>query len=247
MFLAAVNRRRFGPAATRNYYDLVLADNPIAYWPVQDASGTTADDIIGSLDGTYGGTYTLADRIIRQGGAAATKFTAGYFSVSSGTSLDRVNGVPWSCEGWFRVNSGAGGSARANIYNNLVNSGLGYTNAALYLTPSGGNWYLTGGWTDAGTNIITVIQDPNPVSLDTDYLGTLAFDGTTRYLMRNGVIVASGNSAVASPATSSGTFVGGDALNPGSYKFPGHLSDVVVYSTCVQAARALARYNLGHI
>ena len=43
-------------AAARDFYaQEVLADNPVAYWRLGEASGTTAVDETGSHDGTYSG------------------------------------------------------------------------------------------------------------------------------------------------------------------------------------------------
>src|ERR1035438_9353240 len=42
------------------YQQALLSLNPIAYWPLDESSGTTAYDVIGGYNGTYNGTYALA-------------------------------------------------------------------------------------------------------------------------------------------------------------------------------------------
>src|SRR5262249_19562894 len=41
------------PIPTNGYAGVVLADNPIAYWPLNETSGTVAYDAWGSHDGQY--------------------------------------------------------------------------------------------------------------------------------------------------------------------------------------------------
>jgi hypothetical protein len=42
------------------YHQSVLSLNPLAYWPLNEASGTTAYDVVGGYNGTYFGGCTLA-------------------------------------------------------------------------------------------------------------------------------------------------------------------------------------------
>jgi hypothetical protein len=42
-----------------SYQELILADNPYAYWRFQETSGTTAVDEVGNYDGFYAGSPTL--------------------------------------------------------------------------------------------------------------------------------------------------------------------------------------------
>lgn len=247
MYFGAINRRRYGPPVTRTYDDLLLDMNPIARWKLTEGSGTTATDSAGSLDGTYAGTYTLADTPLWQGGTAAAKFTSGYVSIPSGTALDRVNGSPWAVCAWVRLTSSSAGAVRASILNNLVNSAFGYSNASIWLAASGGSYYPQGGWTETTSNVMTFSASASAVTLNDIYHIAMTFDGTTRTLLVNGVAVDSDNGNNASPATTGGTYLGGDAANPGSYKFVGNLGDVCVFNTCPTVAQFLALYNAGHL
>lgn len=76
------------------YYDRVLALSPVAYWPLIETSGTTADDAVGVNDGAYTNpsNYALADLALIDGNAAKSpKFSnpssGQYGYVECGTGL----------------------------------------------------------------------------------------------------------------------------------------------------------------
>jgi hypothetical protein len=228
-------------AAPPSFDDVLAALNPDWWLRLDESSGATAADAIGALDGTLAGTYTRGAAPLRTGSDHSTTFTAANCSVSSGAALDYAASVPVTFGAIVRPTSLAGGGVRHSIVNNLVNSGLGYTNFALYLVPSGGALYPTMAVTDAGTNTISTASSPDAVALDTAYMILGAFDGTYFDVMVNGVRKTHVNKgALAAPGTAGGTQVGGDATNPGSYKFVGQISDVFRIPGYVTEAQALA-------
>jgi hypothetical protein len=90
-----------------SYQSIILADNPVAYWPLDETSGTVAHDLSGNgYNGTYEGTYTLG----------SIPLVAGVPSVLMGghgtDSLVNVGDIPalidrpasWSLECWFKTN-----------------------------------------------------------------------------------------------------------------------------------------------
>jgi len=67
-----INPYRFGVSAPVGTYDAeVLADSPIAYWKLDETSGTTAADEQAAHDGAYAGTYTLGGTaVVSDGGSS---------------------------------------------------------------------------------------------------------------------------------------------------------------------------------
>ena len=47
------------PPAEPTYQETIIADGAIAYWPLDEVSGTTANDKVGSKNGTISGGVTL--------------------------------------------------------------------------------------------------------------------------------------------------------------------------------------------
>jgi hypothetical protein len=75
--------------------DAILALSPIGYWKLNETSGTTAADLSGNgYDGTYTGTYTLADVAGPAGGSFVT-LGGGRIVVSdqAAFSLDTASGM----------------------------------------------------------------------------------------------------------------------------------------------------------
>ena len=74
-----------------NPYDvLVLADSPVSYWPLDEASGTTANDLADSNNGTYTSGFTLggAGPSSNFGGSTAFNGSTGYVTVPNATNLN---------------------------------------------------------------------------------------------------------------------------------------------------------------
>ena len=78
--LAAVTQALSPPAAA--YDDEVLADSPLAYWKLDETSGTTAADEQATHPGDYEGTFTLAGTaLVTDGGNALSLAGAGRMRV----------------------------------------------------------------------------------------------------------------------------------------------------------------------
>lgn len=90
----------FEPAG---YDGVVYADGPAWYLPMQETTGTTADDFIGSVNGTYQGTPTLG--VAGPSGAGGTAVllngTSQYVSVPDDGVLDVGDG-PVTYELWYK-------------------------------------------------------------------------------------------------------------------------------------------------
>ena len=77
-----------------DYQDMVLADSPLAYYPFNARTGTTAEDIAGSANGTVvGGVQVGVPPIVQEG--SAYRFTNGKVVVAVPTL-----GASWSFECW---------------------------------------------------------------------------------------------------------------------------------------------------
>jgi len=76
------------------YQQSLLSLNPMAYWPLNETSGTTAHDIVGGNDGTYVGGYTLA-----QAGSTNSIFGA----MSRSVLLDGSSGYVDIPQGPFNI------------------------------------------------------------------------------------------------------------------------------------------------
>src|SRR5690348_5065061 len=93
---ACGNATAASTAAAKTYSATVLADHPVAYWRMDDTTGSTMADISGNANnGRYAGIYTLGQPgAIAGGGSTAVAFDgqSGAASVMNSPSL-QVNTV----------------------------------------------------------------------------------------------------------------------------------------------------------
>lgn len=91
------------------YPDAVLADNPIAYWRLGEATGaTTAADVLSANPGTYVGSVTLGQAGIAVGdGNTAARLSGGYVNIPDAPELNFDQGhpdygEPFTLEAWVK-------------------------------------------------------------------------------------------------------------------------------------------------
>lgn len=88
-----------------NYNQVVLSAYPSYFWPFNEASGTTANDIADSNPGTYQGTVTLGEPGIGDGETAVLlNGSTGYVSTTTEIASPGPVG-PFTLEAWFKVAS----------------------------------------------------------------------------------------------------------------------------------------------
>lgn len=86
------------------YQSTVLADTPYAYWPLDETSGTTANDASGNgRNATYTGGFTLNSETTGRGRAAAFDGTSGY--VNKAATSDNWQFTTWTLECWAKFPS----------------------------------------------------------------------------------------------------------------------------------------------
>ena len=115
----------YRPSRT-NYAEAVLGDGPLAYWRLDEPSGTDAADSAGHTSGPFDGTYTSSPTLNQQGvmqdgsGNASADFSStAYVAGSDWTVLDFLGTASFSVECWIEYQTGAFGA--------IVTKGRGYS------------------------------------------------------------------------------------------------------------------------
>lgn len=171
-----------------DYQDMVLADSPLAYWPLNEQSGTTALDAAGSADGVVSGTYTQGNAPLVQEGTSYDMTTA-KVDVAIGAS-----GTTWSAEVWITPDqlsgyralihqSGVGlylTSSRLSMYfssdhlsDTTLIVGTRY-HVVLSVNAGAGTWYLNG----VADGSVSSVPAFNPTALAANTGGSEYYDGT---------------------------------------------------------------------
>ncbi len=183
---------------TNRYAAVVMADRPVAYWRLDEGTGsTTAVDAAGSFDGTYtpgAGSFTFG---VPTGIPAETNKAvdlAGGATVVIPYSIE-INppSGPFTVEGWFKAASATtGGNDYRTVISSMSNPyGIGPTGWLVYQTAANvWSWWPYNGYYNG-----VQLNDTATIVPNAWYYLVLTYDGTTFTLYVNGVAKASGQDA----------------------------------------------------
>jgi hypothetical protein len=182
------------------YAKVVVADGPVAYWRLDEASGATnATDAVGSFDGEYlpGAYLPVAGSFTFGVPAGIPHDTDPAVGVSNGATVRIPYAIElnspgaFSVEGWFQpatVSAHNGGDYRTAFSSMSNPYGSGPTGWLVYQT-DGNNWAW---WPYNGFWSGVQLTDTDPIIAGRWYYLVLAYDGTTFTFYVNGVAKASG-------------------------------------------------------
>jgi hypothetical protein len=228
------------------YAQLVLADNPMGYWRLDELSGTTAFDCVGTNSGTYTNTqlgqpgYNLVDthKSARFGFLASQNSYVGGIPIDFGSTANQSftleawvkGGVPSTDAGLITKGTGAGGEQF-----NLDCGASGHAYRFFVRKDDGG---VVG----ANSGVTPNNQWQHLVAVLNRSAGYVA-------LYVNGISNASGTFPT---ETYRGLLRSSNAMTIGSrqsgttaydHQFGGYLQDVAVYDYALSPAQILAHYN----
>lgn len=208
----------------------ILGFNPVAYWPLNETSGTTAFDYAGNHDGTYVGGYGL--------GQPGVPSTAGYGNASTSVSFD-------------------GSSAYVDIPENNLNI-TGPITLIQYIQSTGpGGFETTLGHGDASYRLdVDQAGDPHFADQSPDIVSTSAvtdgnwhqvvgvYDGTNGSLYVDGQLVSSGPENKPS-GSSYDVWIGGapDYSTGAGRFFAGNIAEVAIVTNALTAAQVEDLYT----
>lgn len=206
----------------------VLADSPVAWYRLDESSGTTAADSSGNgHTGTYAGTPTYSYEGATADGNDAVLFSAsGSVSVPDSAALDLGDG-PWSLECWFKMTSGSG------IFRRLLSKG----SASYAMTVNSTNKVTLKRAASPETTFMTSTTSLT-AGLWYHVVGTK--NGASAHIYINGVDV-SGSYTPHTLADGSDPLTLFGPVDPCN----GAGDEAVVYNTVLSAARVLAHYEAG--
>lgn len=227
-----------GATSASMYYATVLSDNPTYYWRVGEASGSLANDSVGSNPGTLLGTFTwgISGAPIGDSNTALSLTTNGFFYSSTFVAGPTI----FSLEVWFKTATLTGGKL-IGFGNSQIPASSNY-DRHIYMTNSG---QIIFGCYPGSVQVVT-----SPASYNDGKwhhaVGTLSLAGMVLYM--DGVSVGT-NPATTAQAYSGYWRIGYDNLNswtnvPASYYFNGSLDEIAVYMTqALTASKVLNHYT----
>lgn len=222
------------------YEDIVLGDSPVAYWRLDETSGTTASDEVGTRHGTHVNTPTLNQAAaIVDGGASVTyartneeRTEVADSDVFSPSDLSYI----FSLEAWVKLTGD-----KATRYQIVTKGDGGDYEFGLWWQESGGLRFalytLIGG--DAGFAHI----DQADVSFDEWHHVVATGDGSNVRLYLDGVLMDTG-SILGGGGNSTAPFIMGGRNDLSNY-LEGSLDEVAWYDTTLSATQVGEHYDSG--
>lgn len=234
--------------APKSYVSAVLADSPLGVWLLDEASGTTAVDLVAARNATYTASPTLQ--------AAGPGSRLPYGATFNGSTQNAVTAThaelnvacnsSWSIEAWVKFTTsgtsiqtfaawrGTGVSNAEETSVLCVNNGVA-GRVQVNVSNSAANSRLTvnsdGGWNDGNWHHVVATAVASGVM-------TLYVDGVSRGTPTSTARVAGNGSARRVTAASNA------GSTPGQW-FAGSVAALAVYNSTLSAARVAAHYAAG--
>ncbi|MDB6112749.1 MAG: Immunoglobulin I-set domain protein [Pedosphaera sp.] len=244
-----------------SYPSLILSDNPVAYYRLEDLSGATISDATTNhFDGNITSITQLDGiTVFPQFGLPGITTNSSLFKTSDNPvgngnidipvnatmnpTTDGTHGAAFTAECWVQPNTQPGSYEVP-----LANFGR-YNQPAPYNNASGWNFYQTPG----PSSTWAFQMKPAPGYLGTGYAITLlqwyhlvvAFNGTNVSVYINGVPQFTVNAAGYLANDGSADLVIGQGPATGFLAFDGGIDEVALYTYALSPAQVLAHYQLG--
>lgn len=221
-----------------SYATNILADQPIAYYRLSDASGSAALDLTGhGFNGSYAGsgvTYGATGALAVSPDTAITlNGSSGYVALPA--TLNTANLRGFSVECWIKP---AVVTGTPRIIAN-ANPGSDLTGIQLALNGSGA---FFGVGTGASQGAATLASGSFTAGIWAQVVGT--FDGSTIRVYLNGALAGTASLSGAIAPAANPLNIGRNPAYAGDY-FNGSIDDVSFYNYPLSGSRILANYNAG--
>ncbi|HEY7416181.1 MAG TPA: LamG domain-containing protein, partial [Ktedonobacteraceae bacterium] len=224
-----------------SYASVILADNPIAYWRLEEQSPPTFRDQVAGRDMTSTGTPVLTTQGALAGGPNTCATFDGtalqYLSNPFDAALNVV--APFSVEVWCKLAYGSGVTSNYRALFSTREIPSPYKGFTLF------SWLNTGAFNIQWSNGSTLLTYGHPLVPNRDqwYHVVGYHNGTGGGVMVNGNFYATYTFAYVPATTGSQTIgISGDLT---SYRFAGSIDEVALYNYVLTPAQALAHYNAG--
>lgn len=233
--------------AAASYQNVVLSDNPLTFWMMNETSGTTATDLgSAAINGTYVDTPTLNVSTSLIGLPKGVTFDGigEYLKTDNQSAYNLAPNGNWSHECWFKTtttgvcsisavrNHGAseGGTILSAFFTNVTTNKV-----SLYVTDS------------AGTGYVTLTSSTSINTGSYFHICATAVSGGALKLYINGVEEASTTSSRSSSTQSRDFVVAAQPAQTGVWQNPiaETAMAAALYNTTLSSTRVLAHYNAG--
>lgn len=214
-----------------SYSAEVLADSPLVYWRLGEASGTSAADASGNgRTGTYSGTYTqgVTGLLTGDSNTAVTLGANGLVTVADTTDLSA-----FTAEAWIKTTDTGGAF--------ISRTGSPTTNRVFYLETSGN---VARAIIFKTNSTLTSVTGTTTITDNAAHHVAMTYDGTTLRLYVNGVEEGTPSTAVSGTLNTADAplVLGGRGT---THEFDGTIDEAAYYTTALSGARIAAHNTAG--
>lgn len=215
------------------YSAAVLADSPVIYYRLGEASGTTMIDSSGnSHNGTYTGSPTLGVAGAVTGDTAATFNGSNYGDVAYGSYMDSSTALTLEC--WLKF-TGTG-------LMSPIDRDTGFNRVWQWRTNAGHMDFIKIG----GTGGIITGSSTTAFNNGAWHYTAVTYDGANIRLYLDGAldttVAAAGNLGTTASPLAVAASRGGDTSGPVYNRLTGSLDEVAVYNTVLSGTQIAAHY-----
>ena len=218
----------FQRPALSSYQSAIFAYNPVAYWPLNETSGTAAFDWAGTNDGTYNGNFTLGANGLPATTGLPTNTAAGFDGTNAYVDVPvgnlNITGAVTLVQ-WIQPPSGA---------DTGFTTTLGHSNGGYRLDVASGQAHFA----DGGSDVVGTVA----VNDGNWHLLVGVYDGTNQYLYVDGQSVGTPQAATGGGTTSYGVRIAGAPDYTTRY-FQGSIAQAAILPQALNATQVLALFN----
>jgi PKD repeat protein len=222
------------PGGGSTYSQTVLADSPLAYWRLGEASGSSAADASGN---GRTGSYVASPTLGAPGALSEANTAVGFNGSSQYVNVPytaALNPAQFTVEAWAYVTGGQG------TYRSIVTSRDYSTNNArgyVIYAAADNTWQF---WDGAGAGWGIVYGPSVTLNQWTHLVGT--YDGTTLRLYVNGTLIGATPSGYVQNIQRPLRIATGRTESTPTFYLPGRVDEAAVYGSALSAARVQAHF-----
>jgi hypothetical protein len=216
------------------YSALILADSPLRYYRMNEASGGPIDRTGNSAGAVYGGaavTYSQAGALDDPDTAITT---TGVSSLVVPTTGLPTGNTSWTWECWFRISTLPGAGVYYTVFA-FGNAGGGTNNVSIYINQ------FASVFVELGTTIVQF--GFTTISINTWYHVALTWDGTTMRFYVNGAQAGTSTPGARNIVYGNAVFLINYPIT--TFHFLGTIDEGAIYNTALAADKILTRYQTG--
>jgi len=215
------------------YQATVMADEPLAFWPLSETSGTTAYDYVGGYNGTYmnGPTLNVAGPSSWLPSAAAFDGATNYVLVPNTPALNFAGQI--TVEAWIQPGT------QSDSLSDIV--GKGYDTSEFFLRIDNGSSYEGGAWGAAGGTS----AGGGTVSQGAWTHLVLTADGVYWNLYVNAVLVGRNASTLGEVSFADPWGIADGTSEGNTRYFAGSICAAAIYSYALTPSQVAAHYGAG--